>query len=360
MKICVVGGIFGAPPEHRALVKWTPETVLVDGLLARGHDVAVAGHSDEIGYWRFDVVHVHHLGQGALMAALDRSTTPLVFTPHNDAATAARRRALEFVLDRSDAIVDLASSLAETRVTSVKPGVRHWVVPNGIPDDLLTARVPRRPERDRPWELLYVGQLIPTKRVDILLRAFRTVAAEHPARLRIAYHIPNEQMALMRLAEDLGIADRVTFLGPLGKPELADAYRSSHIVILPSTQEYLPSVLTEAMLCGTPVVATDVGAVAEQVGRYGVIVSPGSEESLLAGVEHMIAHYDHYSVLSSAMAAEMRDRYSVARMIAQHEALYSGLVGATSRRSATPRVKSLHVQVAYSLWAKRHPKVPGS
>lgn len=360
MKICIVGGIFGQSSAYRALVKWSPETVLAEGLAARGHDVVVAGHSDAVKYSQFDVVHVHHLGRGALIASLDRSTTPLVFTPHNHATTAARRQALAFVLDRSDAIVDISSSLAKGRAPSIKAGVRHWIVPNGIPDSLLAARVPRPPDPDRPWKLLYVGQLIRFKRVDVLLHAFREVASRHPARLRLAYHVNHEEATLRRLAEDLRIIDQVDFLGALGKRDLADAYRSSHIVVLPSMQEYLPSVLTEAMLCGTPVVATDVGAVVEQVGRYGVIVKPESVQSLLAGIERMIAHYEHYCRLSSTMAADIRDRYSVTQMVAQHESLYSQLAGGSSRRSSMPAFASLPFQVAFSFWARKHPPRSGS
>ncbi|HTW07679.1 MAG TPA: hypothetical protein VME46_09220, partial [Acidimicrobiales bacterium] len=106
MRIAVVGGIFGKPPEYRAVHQTSPETLLADGLEAQGHEVSRYGHFDRPRLSTFDIVHVHHLSYGAAWAALDRGTAPLVFTPHRaDVPAGLRGRTFRAVAARADALV---------------------------------------------------------------------------------------------------------------------------------------------------------------------------------------------------------------------------------------------------------------
>ena len=73
--------------------------------------------------------------------------------------------------------------------------------------------------------------------------------------LRLVYHNAQLEAELRQQAQDLGIAEHVEFVGILGPSELAEEYHQADLLVLPSFADCLPSVVTEAFLCGTPVVA---------------------------------------------------------------------------------------------------------
>src|SRR5437870_1379364 len=82
MRICIVGGIFDKDAVYRDEVSNTPETTLAGGLEERGHEVSRRGHRSPGDLSEFEVVHVHHLGRGAVLAAAHPPPARLVFTNH--------------------------------------------------------------------------------------------------------------------------------------------------------------------------------------------------------------------------------------------------------------------------------------
>ncbi|MFP4001936.1 MAG: glycosyltransferase family 4 protein, partial [Thermoplasmata archaeon] len=123
---------------------------------------------------------------------------------------------------------------------------------------------PQRSNEDE-IELLFVGRLHEVKGLTHLFEAFRVVKEDHSGiRLTLVGEGPLEE-TLKKEAEDLDITDSVEFSGEIDHHELPDYYRRADIFILPSFSEGLPNVIMEAMSCGLPVVATDVGGNKELV-----------------------------------------------------------------------------------------------
>ena len=127
---------------------------------------------------------------------------------------------------------------------------------------------------------MFVGRIDPLKDVETLLRAFAEVRAAVPGcRLRIFGPTPEGGEdyfdQCVALAGQLGLGDgSATFEGPIS-PTVA-AYHAGHVLVLTSISEGLPYVVLEAMASGRPVVATDVGGVAEAVGNAGLLgAAPG-------------------------------------------------------------------------------------
>jgi glycosyltransferase involved in cell wall biosynthesis len=336
LRICLVGGIYGKDQHYRACAQITPETTLEEGLRQRGHAVATYSHYQDIDYQQFDVVHVHHLGLGALRAACGRSGTPLAFTLHDPrvmqgSLSRVRDRALRFVVARADAVVALSNMEKEFLQTRYRMPQVPVVIPNGIDSRLFSFR-PKTPRRsgDR-WRLLYVGQLIALKRVDLLLKAMAMMPQD--VDLVLVYHNAQLEGELKAQAQALGLSGRVEFRGGRSAPELADLYRQSDLFVLPSSGEALPSVVAEAMFCGTPVVATAVGGIPEQVGDFGITVPPGDASALAQAIGQVLGHYESFAARAEAMSEFAGRRASTAAMIDQHIALYSELAA----RKATVR-----------------------
>jgi spore coat protein SA len=328
MRIAIVGGVFGRSEAYRSAVRWTPETILVRGLSDRGHDVEAFPHAATYGLSGFDIVHVHHLSWGAIAVASDRSMTPFVFTLH--ATTPAHPRATSFVMPRADAVVALWPQQASV-IDQRFPRIGHEVavIPNGIDPGTFPFEQPEHPG-DGAWDLVYVGQLIPGKGVDLLLRAVAGLRARHDVRLSLSYHVSTLEDELRAVCHQLEIEDIVRFLGRTPQEQLGAIYQASHIVVLPSTEkadfEALPSVLTEAMFAGAMPVSTDVGGIRDQIGEFGIVVQPGDVAALARGIEHAIETYPSHLERARAMSESARRRFSIEGMIASHERLYERVV----------------------------------
>jgi glycosyltransferase involved in cell wall biosynthesis len=328
VRIGLIGGIFGKPVDYREVVTSTPETVLAAGLRERGHEVTVRGHVGPFDFRNLDVLHVHHLAYGAVAAACSRADVPFVFTSHwFQPCSWSRRLAMRYVMSRVDASVVLSETeRAWQRRTYPHASARQHVIPNGIDEAVFAYSPPVERQDGEPWRLLYVGQLSRFKGVDFLLRAIAMLDPSLPVELSLAYHVDTEEQELRREAARLGLTG-VRFLGARSPGQLAELYALAHLFVLPSiTGEALPSVVSEALFVGRPVVATDVAAVKEQVGSFGRIVAPRDSSALAAGIGDVLGNYEHFAARSSAASREAMRRYSVTAMVDAHERLYEELV----------------------------------
>jgi len=130
--------------------------------------------------------------------------------------------------------------------------------------------------------ILSVGNLIPTKGQDVLLRAFANVHGKFPGiRCDIIGDGP-EKSKLERLARDLGIFSKVRFLGRRTRDQVADAMRRCSIFALPSSYEGLGCVYLEAMSAQKPVIACRGQGIDEIIrhGHNGWLVNPNDAEDL--------------------------------------------------------------------------------
>ena len=295
MKICLVGGIFDRPEAVRSKQLVTPETVLLDGFRKAGVEVHAVGHAGFRPSDDYDIVHVHHFGRAALKMAASRCRARVVFTGHNGLIPTGwersrlRRYAFQYVVDKAEAYIALSHAEARYYAGVTDPGKIH-TIPNGIPADIFRAAGSREKRADKPrYDVLYVGQLIDWKGVNFLLEAMERLRKRRHVHLRLVYHNAELEADLRRQARHLGIAGDVEFVGIRGPSELAEEYHRADLLVLPSFADCLPSVVTEAFLCGTPVVAGGVCGVPEQIGPYGLTVPPGDPVALASAMETVLA-----------------------------------------------------------------------
>lgn len=164
-----------------------------------------------------------------------------------------------------------------TRLLGV-PAERIAVVPEGV--DLDTFHPSRRVEPERPY-LIAVGIHAHHKRLDLLVRAFAAsgLAATHELRV-VGPFDRRYTPGLRALAQASGVAAAISFREYAFWPELASLYAGADAYVCTSSYEGFALPALEALACGTPVVATDVGAIRAYAGEAGTIVSSDDANEL--------------------------------------------------------------------------------
>ncbi len=159
------------------------------------------------------------------------------------------------------------------------------IIPNGIDPSVFTPRLPERTGAPSTAPvILTMARIYPLKGIDYLLRAARLVLDRMPsARFRILGEVGDQKYhsQCFDLVSQLGLSGSVEW-GSTTDP--ASAYKSADVFCLPSISEAMPYSVLEAMFSGCPVVATDVGGVAEMLGGSGLLAAPGRPESIARAI----------------------------------------------------------------------------
>jgi rhamnosyl/mannosyltransferase len=290
-----------------------------------------------------DVVVVHEPNPMALVAyALARPAGARVVWFHSEVIRPRWQYRLfyepllRFVCGRASRIVVSSPRLLEA--PALEPyRDRCRVVPLGIPVDryvlapAAAAEVERRRRDARRPVVLFVGRLVGYKGVDVLLRAFEGLDAE----LVVVGDGPR-RAALEAQARERGRADRVRFVGEVSDDELLAWYHVCDVLALPSItrQETFGMVQVEAMLCGRPVVSTDVGtgvAWVNQHERTGLVVPPGDVAALHAALVRLTGDRGLRHRFGARARARVLEHFTADRMCREAVALYREVTGLHER-----------------------------
>jgi glycosyltransferase involved in cell wall biosynthesis len=356
MRIGLLGGVLRHPGAQ--YMQSAPENVLLRNLQAAGHDVVPMSIGDPPRFDdSIDVYHANHFGLGAYALA-SAGVHPYVFTSHDpfllsdlpQSESRIDHACRPRVFAAADTIVALSGREAELLRARFALGddVRFAVIPNGLDLDRYGP-----PEREpEALELLSVGQLVDYKGHEYLLRAAAQLAPRFPE-LRISLIAGRQDLrpALERLADELGIAGRVSCEGPFDTDELVRRYRSCAVYVQPSLAECFPVVVLEAMACGRPVVASDVGGVAEQLGDAGVVVPRRDIHALADALRRLLEDERERRRLGEAALERCHRLYDGRRVAALHIELYEELARTRGRRRPSA-ARRLAVTVGFG--ALRH------
>jgi glycosyltransferase involved in cell wall biosynthesis len=296
--------------------------------------------------YRPDIVHTHtakagFVGRAAALALRERPI--IVHTYHGHVlegyfgpAKSGLYRSLERTMARvSDLLIGVSQATVNDLVRlGVAPRERFRVVPLGT-DLSRFAELDRDGERGFLREelgltetetlLLFVGRLVPIKRVDVLIRAVAR-AVRDGAAVHLAVVGDGEMRRdLEALGSRLEIGGRVHFLGY--RRDLPRIAAASDVAVLSSDNEGTPVALIEAAAAGLPVIATSVGGVAEVVSEdVGIVVPPRDSVAFGRAVVRLAAD----PALRRAMAERARPRalgsYSAERLLGDVRDVYDELL----------------------------------
>ena len=201
-----------------------------------------------------------------------------------------------------------------------KPACPVCIVPHGLyPYEVYEPRL-----ADDAADFVFVGELRPLKGVDIMLAALAAQRTVYPATAVIVGTGPGEA-EFKRLAQKLGIEDKVTFAGSL---PARTAFARGRCVVVPSRAESFPYVVLEAAAAQMPLIATEVGGIPEIVeGTDTPLIRPGDIGALAQQMRGFLAHPKPFLGRAIQLQRHVAKRLTVERMTREIVDFYLSTLG---------------------------------
>ncbi len=260
--------------------------------------------------------------------------------------------------------------VADNLVTHV--GIRPEqirVIYNGVATDRLAASSDRAALRRRlgwPPEapvLLSVGRLVPEKNYPLMLRVVARLRTRHAGLRWYVAGWGRLESELKSQAASLGLSDAVGLMG--ARDDVADLLHAADLFVMTSTSEGFSNALLEAMWVGLPVVSTRVNGAVEVIrsGENGVLVDVADEPGVERAVDRLLNDEPVRLALGAAARSDVRARFGIERMVADHCEVYAASAGAAWRRRRGASVRPLRILMLahsnapwtphYARWFKR-------
>lgn len=294
---------------------------------------------------KLDLFHLHYAIPHAASAFLARqvlgnSSPKIVTTLHGTDVSLVgsdpRFQPLtQFVVRTSDAITAPSRWLAEAahQKLGLSRDVAIEVIPNFVDTERFrpgagrATRATSSGHANRVRVLTHVSNFRPLKRVEDVVRIFAAVRAEIPARLDLVGEGP-ERSRIEDLVASLGLREHIRFLGERG--DLIAILQQSDLFLLPSQTESFGLAALEAMACGVPVVASDVGGVSEVVvdGETGLLAATGDVSAMATHALRLLTDEDLHDRMSHAARHLAETQFRLAPAVDRYEAAYRRVLGA--------------------------------
>ena len=299
---------------------------------------------------KYDVIHSHYWMSGLAAEILSNAWggIPVVNMFHtlgemknrvarseSEKAGVDRLNGERQVLRRADRII--VATLAELtqlrflyradsrKMTVIPPGVdtSHFYP---IPADEAKQYIGLKPENRM---VLFVGRIEPLKGIDTLIQAMSCLGLldmRHPVHLAIIggdvdvspEDMSEEMTRLQKMCDDLCMGGMVIFLGKRGQDTLPYYYSAAEVVVMPSLYESFGMVALEAMACGTPVIASEVGGLGYLVqnGITGYTIPDSDPAELCDKLSHLLGDTDLRNQMGNS-AAEYAANYAWTKVASQ-------------------------------------------
>jgi L-malate glycosyltransferase len=298
---------------------------------------------------RIDIVHAHDIYSNVFAVPWSRMAGARTITSrrwweafpgaHWKLATRAAYRLCDAALANSERVADLlrdTEKLSEDRIV---------VVPNFVDEDAFARPAAAELAQARAELGLHEGHrvigivanLLTIKDHESLLNAIAGIAPRWPELRVVLVGEGVTRSRLERQAGELGLGTQVILAGR--RPNRPNPHHLFEISVLCSLSEGFPNSILEAMAAGKPVVATDVGAVADAVvhGETGLLVPAKDPPRLAAAIEQLLSDPSQARRMGEAGARRARQRYTSEIAMAALEGLYMRLVADRRKAPVEPR-----------------------
>ena len=213
-------------------------------------------------------------------------------------------KAISRFVDRNSMQCFIVSHFVRDRYRQlVGSATKAEVLPMGVDTDIFRrADKAQTPKSDR-LTILFVGRLYPIKGVNFLVEALAMLRENRYDAELIIVGDGEQRQSLESQVASSGLAGHVKFVGRVSNRQLPAYYQQAAMVAVPSVvlasgeTEGMPVVILEAMACGVPVVASDVGGVSDLIrdGDNGMLVEPAKPRELARAMEQVAANRERMS-----------------------------------------------------------------
>ena len=274
---------------------------------------------------KVDLIHAHAAlpcGHAAMLLSAELGL-PYVVSVHGlDAFSTEQvkgrsgewcRRISRRVYSSSRRVICVSEGVREHVLQGTGSSGRTSVVYNGVDAEMFSPAASPSDGTSLPSVVLSVGNLIPIKGHELLIRAIAALAPEFSTLKLEIIGDGVERQRLGDLARNLNVADRVSFLGRQSRREVADAMRRCTVFALPSRYEALGCVYLEAMACGKPVIGCRGQGIAEIVrhGSNGILVGADNEKELTLALAMLLRDESLRSNLGRRARETVLDRLTL-------------------------------------------------
>ncbi len=182
-------------------------------------------------------------------------------------------------------------------------------------------------QKNKTFRWLHVSSMHPSKNVDKIIQIFTQISKERNDWELIICGPVNKEYE--QLAEKLNLQSRIKFTGEISYEEVAKQMQQADAFVLFSSRENFPCVIIEAICCGIPVVASDIGGTQEAVNESnGILVEPNNIDELQNAIISMMNNITKYN--SEKISADAISKYNYNTVAQQFIDLYNEVVSKSS------------------------------
>ena len=300
-------------------------------LAVRMHEVVLA-HELELLHVHYAIPHATSAWIAREMLRANGGDIPIITTLHGTDITLVGQdpsfhAITKFSIERSDYLTAVSAYLKEETYRAFgcmgcDVEVIHNFVDPEVYDRARYAPMLRQQVANGNAVLMHVSNFRSVKRVRDIVRIFARVRKSVPSVLVMVGDGPDRVHAEDE-ARTLGLERETYFLGKIDA--VAPLLANADCFLLPSESESFGLSALEALACGVPVVASNVGGLPEVVrdGVTGALRVPGDVEAMAAAAVDILSDQDRWTAMSTAAAADARERFALTDVVAQYEALYA-------------------------------------
>lgn len=260
---------------------------------------------------------------------------------HQPAIAPTRLAVEKQILEQADCVIATSPQEQEYLHTLVSSKGRVEIIPYGTDLEIFHT-IPKAEARARlglnldEQIVLYVGRFDPRKGIETLVRASVKTEAFAAGRLRLIIvggSCPDqpdgqERNRIERIVQEIGLNERTLFAGQVKHNMLPFYYAAADVCVVPSHYEPFGLVAIEAMACGTPVIASDVGGLKSTVlsEQTGLRVLPQDTEAFATAIDRLLINKVWAIQLGACGLAQVRKQFSWNKIVSQLSELYQLLL----------------------------------
>lgn len=296
---------------------------------------------DVIQEYNLDLLHVHYAIPHATSAWIAKEMLEpehpikILTTLHGTDITLVGQEEsfksiTRFSIERSDGVTAVSRYLHDQTVQTLQVEKPIEVIPNFVDTELFKRSHEKECSRemlspDGSKVIMHISNMRPVKRLPDVIRVFANVSREIKARLVMVGDGP-ERAAAHRLAEELGVGERVVFLG--AQESIASLLNCADLVLQPSATESFGLSILEAMSTGVPVISTRCGGPEEVVldGESGYLSAVGDVDGMSADAIRLLSDSKLYDSFSRMARSRVVENFTIQKVTAKYLNFYRSML----------------------------------